>query len=109
MSHSVNQPTFIKCLLCQNLLQISADLFLILPILYVLFDILYHLNDLDVCPAVFRPFQRAQRRGNRRIGICAGGGNHPGRKSRIVAAAVFCMQYKGNIQNFCFEGSILTV
>ena len=57
-----------------------------------------HAHDREVGTAVQRPFQRPDRRGDRRVGIGARRTGHADRKRGVVAAAVFGMEHEGQIQ-----------
>ena len=56
-----------------NLLMYLQIVILLLPVCNVALHILKHLHNLDVCAAVLRPLERAERSGNGGIGVRPGG------------------------------------
>ena len=61
MAESVNKSLPVKCLSGKQLVQIEADLIVILQIFYIFPEIFEHLHNFDVSPAMLRALQGSQR------------------------------------------------
>ena len=57
MAHTINQAGVVESILMQQRLEVSGDLFLVLPVPHGLFHVLEHLDDLDIRAAVFGALQ----------------------------------------------------
>ena len=57
VSHTVDKTFFIKSLLVKELLKIIFKSVLVLPVLNMLFEILKHIVNLNICTAVLRTFE----------------------------------------------------
>ncbi len=61
MPHSIDEPGVVKRLFAQKRKQIGGNLVVIPDVADVLFHIVKHPDDFDVCAAVARPLQGTQR------------------------------------------------
>ena len=52
MAHAVDKARMIVGLLAEGPAHIVSDLALVLPVLYVLLEVIQHMDDLKVCTAV---------------------------------------------------------
>ena len=76
MPQAINQPLAVKHLAPQQLIQIIGHLLVVMGIGNVALEVLEHLHNLIIGAAMLRPFQRAERRRDRRIGIRSRRGDH---------------------------------
>ncbi len=102
MADSVNQPGMVARLAAQDFFEVGADLVLILPVLHIRHQLPHHHHDPVVGAAVARPFQRADRRGNRGIDVGSRGGQHPRGERGVVAAAVLGVDHHADVQQLGF-------
>ena len=101
MTHSVNQSGSVKRFLIEQSYKVILDLALVFCV-DALLHVVEHLDDLDVCTAVPRPFQGTQRRGDCRIGVRARRGDNVRGKSRVISAAVLSVKYHRKVKHFRF-------
>ena len=62
-----------------------------------------HIADLDVGSTVLRALERAYAGGNRRIGVCAGGGSHPDGEGGVVTSAVLGVKNEHQVEGSGLE------
>ena len=109
VTHAVDQTLAVKGLAVEQLFQVGFQLLVVLKVVEVVPDVLHHVHDHQVCTAVARALEGAQRRRHGRVGVGAGGGDHAGGKGGVVAAAVLGVQQQCHIQHTGFQLGVLHV
>ena len=97
--HAVDQTRLVEGILIEQAREVAADFILVRPILDLLLHVLKHPHNLDVCAAVLRPLERAERRRDGRIRVRAGGGDDVRRERRVVAAAVLRVEHQRDVEH----------
>ena len=108
VAHAVYEAGVVICFFIEDLRHKIFE-FAAVKVGHVLLDTVEHLAYLDVRAAVLGPLQRAERRRHRRIGVCAGRGDHVRGKGRVVAAAVLRMQNEAQVEHFRFQSGKFAV
>ena len=103
MPHPIDQAGPVKGFLHDELVQVAADLVLILPVGNVRADVRHHFHHLDVGSAMPRAFQGGHGSGDGRVGIRSGGSDNTGGEGGIVASAVLHMKHQACVQNPCLH------
>ena len=52
MADAVDQTGVVECVLVEQACEVTADFFIIFPVVYFFFHFLEHLDNLDICAAV---------------------------------------------------------
>ena len=101
MTHAVDQTAVVEALAPEQSLEICPECVLVRPVGTVLFQILEHFHDLDVCAAVTESLEGVDGGSICRKGICAGRGRHTAGKGGVVSAAVVRVERQQGIQQLC--------
>ena len=98
MTDTVNQAGLVISLFVQHAHEISIDFIHILPVANVLFQMMEHIDNLDIGTTVQRTFQRTDTGCNRRIGIRSGRTGYTDCKGRVITATVLSLQNKQQVK-----------
>ena len=52
MADAVDQTGVVECVLVEQACEVTADFFIVFPVVYFFFHFLEHLDNLDICAAV---------------------------------------------------------
>ena len=88
MADAVDESRLVVSLLAQHAFQVGIYFVGRCPVAYLLFQMMEHLDDLNVCSAVERALQRADARGDATIGVGARRTGHTHRERRVVTATM---------------------
>ena len=94
MSDTVDQAGLVIGFLVQHPHEIGIYLVYIFPVGYVFFQMMEHINHLDIGSPVQRTFQRTDTSGYGRIGIRTGRASHADCERRVVTSSMFGLENK---------------
>ena len=98
VAQAVDQAAAVEGILVQDPGEIVRHAALVIPVPHVLLHVVHHGHHLAVGAAVAGTLQRGHGRGDGRIGICSGGGDHMVGEGGVVAAAVVRVEDQGHVQ-----------
>ena len=71
MSDAVDESCVVVSLFVEHTAQVGVYLVYVLPVAYLFFQVVEHVDDLDVGTAMQRTFERSDASSNAAIGVCA--------------------------------------
>ena len=108
MADAVDQTGVVECVLVEQACEVTADFFIVFPVVYFFFHFLEHPDNLDICAAVAR-LLGANCRCDNRIGIGQEEVTTLVVKDELLPPAMLHMQDQRDIEDFCFQRGVTAV
>ena len=109
MTDTIDETCLVVSLLVEHTGEINIQFLHILPVSDLLFQVMEHIDHLDVGTTMKRTFQAADTSGNRAVSICAGGRSDTHGKGRVVTTTMLCLDDEQQVEHSCIKLRIVLV
>ena len=109
MTDTIDKTSLVVSLLVEHTGEINIQFLHVLPVSDLLFQVMEHIDHLDVGTTMKRTFQAADTGGNRAVSICAGGRSDTNGKGRVVTTTMLCLDDEQQVEHSCIKLRIVFV